>query len=98
WTVLAFVAVVVPGSMQRVRREHPLLVGSIGLFFLLVLVYGILRLSKEWRSIPIRFVVAAESGGFIVQFPPRDYITSAIHKIRGAGLPSPSFIWRHTAQ
>jgi hypothetical protein len=87
WTVLAFVAVVVPGSMQRVRREHPLLVGSIGLFFLFVLVYGILRLSKEWRSVPIRFVVAAESGGFIVQFPPSDDITSAIQKIPGA-LPT----------
>ena len=87
WTVLAFVAVVVPGGMQHVRREHPLLIGSVGLFFLVILVYGILRLSKEWRTIPTRFIVAAESGGFIVQFPPSDEITSAIQKIPGA-LPT----------
>src|SRR5438270_1016514 len=83
WTVLAFVAVVVPGGMQRVRREHPLLIGSIGLFFLVVLIYGVLRLSKEWRNIPTRFIVAAESGGFIVQFPPNDAITAAIKQIPG---------------
>ena len=87
WTVLAFVAVVVPSGMQRVRREHPLLIGSVGLFFVVVLVYGILQLSKEWRSIPTRFIVAAESGGFIVQFPPNEEITSAIKTIPGA-LPT----------
>src|SRR5438874_2385602 len=81
WTVLAFVAVVVPAGMQRVRREHPLLVGSVGLFFLVVLVYGVLRLSKEWRSIPTRFIVAAESGGFIVRFPPNEPMTVAVQRI-----------------
>ena len=87
WTVLAFVAVVVPSGMQRVRREHPLLIGSVGLFFLVILIYGVLRLSREWRSIPTRFIVAAESGGFIVQFPPNQEITSAIKAIPGA-LPT----------
>lgn len=83
WTVLAFVAVVVPSGMQRVRREHPLLIGSVGLFFVVVLVYGILQLSKEWRTIPTRFIVAAESGGFIVNFPPSDELTAAVQRIPG---------------
>jgi hypothetical protein len=87
WTVLAFVAVVVPGGMQRVRREHPLLIGSVGLFFLFVLVYGVLRLAREWRSAPVRFVVAAESGGFIVRFPPNEQINTAVQKIPGV-LPT----------
>ncbi len=87
WTVLAFVAVVVPGGMHRMRSEHPLLIGSIGLFFVVVLVYGVLRLSKEWRNIPTRFIVAAKSGGFIVQFPPNEDIASAVQKIPGA-LPT----------
>jgi hypothetical protein len=87
WTVLAFVGVVIPGGMQRERRDHPLLIASIGLFFLLVLVYGILRLSKEWRSIPTRFIVAAASGGFIVQFPPNAEMTSAVQQIPGV-LPT----------
>ena len=87
WTVLAFIAVVVPSGMQRVRREHPLLIGSVGLFFVVVLVYGIVQLSKEWRSIPTRFIVAAESGGFIVRFPPSDELTAAVHRIPGV-LPT----------
>src|SRR6266705_1610488 len=93
WTVLAFVAVVVPAGMQRVRREHLLLIGTVGLFFVVVLVYGILRLSKEWRSIPTRFIVAAESGGFIVQFPPNEEITSAIQKIPGVLPTSDAGVW-----
>jgi hypothetical protein len=83
WTVLAFIAVVVPSGMQRVRREHPLLIGSVGLFFVVVLVYGILQLSKEWRDIPTRFIVAAESGGFIVNFPASDELTGAVQQIPG---------------
>jgi len=83
WTVLAFVSVVVPSGMQRVRREHPLLIGSVGLFFLVVLVYGILRLAREWRSTPVRFIVAAESGGFIVRFPPDERISGAVQQIPG---------------
>ena len=87
WTVLAFVAVVVPTGMQRVRREHPLLVTSVGLFFLIVLVYGIFQLAREWRSVPVRFIVAAESGGFIVQFPPNEQLNAAIRQIPGV-LPT----------
>jgi hypothetical protein len=87
WTVLAFVAVVVPGGMQRVRREHPLLIGSVGLFFLVVLLYGVLRLAREWRSAPVRFIVAAESGGFIVQFPSNEQISAAVQQIPGV-LPT----------
>jgi hypothetical protein len=87
WTVLAFVVVVVPSGMQRVRREHPLLIGSVGLFFVVVLVYGILQLSKEWRNIPTRFIVAAESGGFIVQFPANEEMTAAMQQVPGA-LPT----------
>src|SRR5262249_3512584 len=78
WTVLAFVGVVIPAGMQRVRRAHPLLVTSVGLFFLLILVYGIFQLSREWRTVPVRFIVAAASGGFIVQFPPNDTISAAV--------------------
>lgn len=87
WTVAAFIAVVVPGGMQRVRREHPLLIGTVGLFFLVVLVYGVFRLAREWRSVPVRFIVAAESGGFIVQFPPNDQISAAVQQIPGV-LPT----------
>jgi hypothetical protein len=87
WTVLAFVAVVVPSGMQRVRREHPLLIGSVGLFFLIVLVYSVIRLAREWRSAPVRFIVAAESGGFIVQFPPNEQISAAVQQIPGV-LPT----------
>jgi hypothetical protein len=79
--------VVVPSGMQRVRREHPLLIGSVGLFFLVVLVYGVLRLAREWRSAPVRFVVAAESGGFIVRFPPNERINAAVQQIPGV-LPT----------
>jgi len=93
WTVLAFVAVVVPTGMQRVRRDHPLVIGTVGLSFVVALVYGILRLSKEWRSIPTRFIVAAESGGFIVQFPPNEEITSAIQKIPGVLPTSDAGVW-----
>ena len=93
WTVLAFVAVVVPGGMQRLRREHPLLIGSVGLFFLIVLVYGIFRVAREWRSMPVRFIVAAESGGFIVQFPPNDQITAAVKQIPGVLPTSDSGAW-----
>lgn len=87
WTVLAFVAVVVPSGMQRVRREHPVLIGSVGLFFLVVLVYGVFRLAREWRSAPVRFIIAAESGGFIVRFPPNDQISAAVQQIPGV-LPT----------
>src|SRR5256885_5152228 len=87
WTVLAFVAVVVPGGMQRVRHDHPLPIGSVGLFFVVVLVYPIPRLSKEWRSTPTRFIVAAASGGFIIQFPPSVEMASAVQQIPGA-LPT----------
>src|ERR1051326_92972 len=41
WTVLAFVAIVVPVGVQSARQKHPLVVGSAGLFFLAVLVYGL---------------------------------------------------------
>src|SRR5438270_2162962 len=77
WTVLAFVAVVVPSGMQRARREHPLLIGSVGLFFLVVLVYGIFRVAREWRSAPVRFIIAAESGGCMGQFLPKEHISPA---------------------
>jgi hypothetical protein len=93
WTVLAFVAVVVPSGMHRVRGEHPLLIGSVGLFFVVVLVYGVIRLSKEWRSIPTRFIIAAESGGFIVQFPPNQEIASAVRQIPGALPTSDAGAW-----
>ena len=93
WTVLAFVAVVVPSGMHRVRGEHPLLIGSVGLFFVVVLVYGVIRLSKEWRSVPTRFIIAAESGGFIVQFPPNQEIASAVQKIPGALPTSDAGAW-----
>jgi len=73
--------------MQRVRREHPLLIGSVGLFFVIVLVHGILQLSKEWRNIPTRFIVAADSGGFIVNFPVSDELTAAVLRIPGV-LPT----------
>jgi hypothetical protein len=59
----------------------------VGLFFLFVLVYGVLRLAREWRSAPVRFVVAAESGGFIVRFPPNEQINTAVQKIPGV-LPT----------
>jgi hypothetical protein len=98
WTVLAFIAVVVPSGMQRVRREHPLLVGSVGLFFLAVLVYGIFRLSREWRSVPVRFVVAAESGGFIVRFPPNDELSVAVQQIPGVLPTSEPGAWAVPAE
>jgi len=98
WTVLAFVAVVVPSGMQRVRREHPLLVGSMGLFFLVVLVYGTFRLSREWRSVPVRFVVAAESGGFIVRFPPNDQLSAAVQQIPGVLPTSEAGAWAVPAE
>ncbi len=93
WTVLAFVAVVIPRGMQRVRREHPLLIGSVGLFIVVVLVFGIMRLSKEWRSVPTRFIVAAESGGFIVRFAPNEVITAAVQQIPGVLPTSESGVW-----
>ena len=93
WTVLAFVAVVVPSGMQRVRREHPVLIGSVGLFFVVVLVYGILQLSKEWRVVPTRFIVAAESGGFIVRFPPDELIVTAVQQIPGVLATSEAGAW-----
>jgi hypothetical protein len=93
WTVLAFVAVVVPSGMQRVRREHPVLIASVGLFFLAVLVYGILRLSREWHSVPVRFIVAAESGGFLVRFPANDQISAAVQQIPGVLPTSESGTW-----
>ena len=98
WTVLAFVAVVVPGGMQRVRHDHPLLIGSVGLFFVVVLVYGILRLSKEWRSTPTRFIVAAASGGFIIQFPPSVEMASAVQQIPGALPTSEPGAWAIPAE
>ncbi len=93
WTVLAFVAAVVPSGMQRMRREHPVLIGSIGLFFVIALVYGIVQLSKEWRSVPTRFIVAAESGGFIVNFPPSDELTAAVQRIPGVLAAADSGAW-----
>jgi hypothetical protein len=98
WTVLAFVAVVVPGGMQGVRRDHPLVIGSVGLFFVVVLVYGILRLSKEWRSTPTRFIVAATSGGFIIQFPPNQEMTSAVQHIPGVLPTSEPGAWAVPAE
>jgi hypothetical protein len=98
WTVLAFIAVVVPSGMQRVRREHPLLVGSVGLFFLAVLVYGICRLSREWRTVPVRFVVAAESGGFIVRFPPNEQLSIAVQQIPGVLPTSEPGAWAVPAE
>ena len=93
WTVLAFVVVVVPSGMQRVRREHPLLIGGVGLFFVIVLVHGILQLSKEWRNIPTRFIVAADSGGFIVNFPVSDELTAAVLRIPGVLPTSGAGAW-----
>jgi hypothetical protein len=98
WTVLAFVAVVIPGGMQRVRRDHPVVIGSVGLFFVVVLVYGILRLSKEWRSTPTRFIVAAASGGFIIKFPPTEEMTSAVQQIPGVLPTSEPGAWAVPAE
>ncbi len=79
--------------MQRVRREHPLLIGSVGLFLVIVLVHGILQLSKEWRNIPTRFIVAADSGGFIVNFPVSDELTAAVLRIPGVLPTSEAGAW-----
>jgi hypothetical protein len=98
WTVLAFVAVVVPSTMQRVRREHPVLIASVSLFFLAVLVHGIFQLSKEWRSAPVRFIVAAESGGFIVRFPPNSQLSSAVQQIPGVLPTSEPGAWAVPAE
>jgi hypothetical protein len=76
-----------------VRREHPLLIGSVGMFFVVVLVYGILQLSKEWRNIPTRFIVAAESGGFIVKFPPSDELTAAVQRIPSVLATAEQGVW-----
>ena len=90
WALLAWlsVAAFVYTATQGARLSASLLtnvqVTALGLLLLVLLVYAIFRLSKEWVREALRSIVARTGGGFLVHFHPDAEIAAALTAIPGA--------------
>jgi len=90
WALVAWlsVAAFVYTAAQGAHLSASLLVnvemGAIGLLLLVILVYAVFRLSKEWVREALRSIVARAGGGFVVHFQPDAEIADALSAIPGA--------------
>ena len=84
--VIFFLWVVVPTNAIGLRRQHPILVTSVGLIVLAALVVAIWKVSNAWIQESLRSIVARPGGGFLVEFARADdsEINAALAAIPGA--------------
>lgn len=83
-SVAAFVYTATQGARLSASLLTNVQVTAMGLLLLMLLVYAIFRLSKEWRREALRSIVARAGGGFLVHFHPDVEIAAALGAIAGA--------------
>lgn len=90
WALLAwlcvadFVYVAMRGAKLRGTLLQYVNVIALGFLLLLILVYSIYRLSKQWVREPLRSIVARAGGGFLIHFHQDSAISAALRSISGA--------------
>jgi hypothetical protein len=83
-SVAGFVYVAMRGARPHGTLRQYVEIISVGFLLLILLVFAIYRLSKQWVREPLRSIVARAGGGFLIHFQADAEISAALKAIAGA--------------